>query len=574
MDNALWAGTLIDALAAGGLTRLIASPGSRSTPLTLAALRHPGVTVTMVLDERSAAFFALGLARRLNAPVAVVATSGSAPAHWLPAVIEAETSGVPLVALSADRPAELQGCGANQTIEQRDLFGGHIRAFHQLPEAEEGVSALRRLRWLAAHALEQSRWPTPGPVHLNVPLHEPLIGGTEVKPTPPLPPFEPPRLLPAEGALGRLAEALSGEWGIIVCGVGCAGDEEEDRFALAVTRLAEVLDWPILADPLSNLRFGPHDRARIITRYDTFLRNGRWAEQLIPNRVLRFGAQPVSKALAQWLEAGEAEQWVVDPHERRLDPLHRGVEWLRADPVALCDALADRLEEPAQAEWLGDYLAAEAKVEQVAGSCSVPEAALIEALRLALPDGAWLFSGNSLPIRDLDSFSGGDEKSIRILANRGASGIDGNLSTILGLAAGGEGEVVAPVVGVVGDLAFLHDLGGLLAAPGLDATIVVINNGGGAIFGHLPQAELPEFEPAWLTPHNIDLQRAAELHNLPFERVEPGELYPYLKQSLARPGVDLIEVVVDREASLAAHYAFWEGVTLNETSDVGRVGAA
>ena len=561
MDNAIWGGTLIDALAANGVTRLVASPGSRSTPLTLAALRHPDIEVHMVLDERSAAFFALGLARRprfgMAESVALVATSGSAPAHWLPAVIEAGMSRVPLILLSADRPDELQGCGANQTVDQRALFGSHVRAFHQLPHADTSEEGLRHLRWLTAHALEQSRWPSPGPVHLNVPLREPLVGEGAVETSPPLPPFAPPRLLPADESMERLAATLAGERGVIVC-----GDVPFDpAFPEALTRLAELLDWPILADPLANLRFGPHDRGRVIARYDAFLRNDQLYDQLMPTKVLRFGAQPVSQALARWLDQSGAAQWVVDPFEGRRDPLHRGVEWLRTDPVGFCDELAHWIETPTDAHWLEGFLTAEQQAEEKLEEISIPEVSVIEALRLALPDGALLFSGNSLPIRDLDAFSGGDDKTIQILANRGASGIDGNLSTILGLAAGGEGEVVPPVVGLVGDLAFLHDLNGLMAAPGLDATIVILNNGGGAIFGQLPQARLPEFEKGWLTPHNVDLQRAAELHNLPFDRVEPDELYPVLKQSLARPGVDLIEVIIDREASLAAHRAYWDTVS-------------
>ncbi|TSA42012.1 MAG: 2-succinyl-5-enolpyruvyl-6-hydroxy-3-cyclohexene-1-carboxylic-acid synthase, partial [Betaproteobacteria bacterium] len=269
--NLHWALTLIDGLAAAGVAHAVISPGSRSTPLALACELHPRIETHVVLDERSAAFFALGLAKAGNAPAAVIGTSGSAPANWLPAVIEANYGAVPLILLSADRPPELRECGANQTVDQVKLFGGHVRFAFDLGVAEQSPEALRHVAMRARQAVDQSRWPLPGPVHLNVPLREPLVPSGKMD-------FDfsgcaagvaYPTLIPPAAALAQLAEELSGAPGLIVCGAMAASP----GFAAAVAELAGRLGCPVLADPLSGLRFGEHDRCRILTRYDAFLRN-------------------------------------------------------------------------------------------------------------------------------------------------------------------------------------------------------------------------------------------------------------------------------------------------------------
>ncbi|WJW75973.1 2-succinyl-5-enolpyruvyl-6-hydroxy-3-cyclohexene-1-carboxylic-acid synthase [Thiohalobacter sp. IOR34] len=553
--NLRWAYALLDGLAAAGTGSLVISPGARSTPLTLAAIRHPGLETHLQIDERSAAFFALGLARAQGRPVALVATSGSAPAHWHPAVIEADRAGVPLLLLSADRPPEQQDCGANQTVDQLRLFGTAVRGFHQagVPATE----TLDQARALGVHAAHQAQWPLPGPVHVNLPFREPLVPGAGVRFDAPGPavPVARPQLRVPEEQLARVVERLSGHPGLIVCG---PGDFEAD-FAAAVTTLAAHLDCPLLADPLSGLRFGSHDRRRVLCHYDAFLRRDTFHRRHRPAWVLRFGAMPVSRALLDYLEGlAPGALILVEPHGRWPDPLHRVGEMVRASPAGFCRALAERLQASARTDWTGAFLAEEARAAGLAAELAKAddwfEAPLLARLLERLPGGAWLFSGNSLPIRDLDSFSGSGPRPLRLLANRGASGIDGNIATLLGLAA----AAPAPVTGLIGDLAFAHDHASLLGARNIDATLIVINNGGGGIFRQLPQAGLPEFAPYWLTPPGLEVAEVARCHRLPFWRVADAAAFEQaLGEAGETEGVRLIEAIVDPELSLDRRRAYW-----------------
>ncbi|HSO06709.1 MAG TPA: 2-succinyl-5-enolpyruvyl-6-hydroxy-3-cyclohexene-1-carboxylic-acid synthase [Pelomicrobium sp.] len=557
-DNLAWAGHLVDALAAAGVTRAVISPGSRSTPLALAWLRHPGARTWVQVDERAAAFFALGLARGSGAPVALLATSGSAPAHWLPAVIEASQSATPLVLISADRPAELQDCGANQTVDQVKLFGSHARAFHQTGEASRAPERLRQLRWLAARAADEARHPLPGPVHINVPLREPLLPAGEL---PALPHDATPAVrvshcppAPRPQAITELAHELAGNPGLIVCGPMAA----DATFAAAVTDLAAQLGTAVLADPLSNLRFGPHDRRRVLTRYDAFLRHGFVYEGTL-RWVLRFGAAPTSKPLLQLLERLDVAQTLVTGDGRWRDPVHRATRVLHADAAQTCHALSLAVDRRFEADLLPPLRAleqhAEAAAKALAGVEPLFEAQVIGALVERLPGGARVYAGNSMVIRDLDSFSGSGAQAIEMLGSRGASGIDGNVSTALGIAAAAD----RPFAALLGDLALFHDLNGLHAARDADALLVVLNNGGGGIFGYLPQSALPEFERGWLTPVGLDIGQAARLFGVEHRRaVTAAELTRALDELMPARGARLLEAVIDREASLAHHRVYWE----------------
>ena len=555
--NLRWAMALVDGLAAAGVGHAVISPGSRSTPLALACLRHPRLRTWIQVDERSAGFFALGLSKAERRPVVLICTSGSAPANWFPAVIEANHGLIPLILLTADRPPELRDCGANQTINQVRLFGGQVRASHELPPAETTAAALQNLGWLAARAVDQSRWPLPGPVHINVPLREPLV------PLGALPEYTVaampktvsyPAMLPPADEIARWATQLSGRPGLIVCGEG----EYQDGFPAALAQLAGQLACPVLADPLSNLRFGAHDRSRIFSRYDAFLRRTGFTETHRPEWVLRFGAMPVSRQLQNTLAAcAGATHFLVESHGRWPDPLHQTTRLLRADADAVCAALVAALPLPAPVAWLEDFAAEERRAAGLAQAVAKPiEAAVVETLLHHLAGGC-LFSGNSMAIRDLDNFAAGGEAPLRIVGNRGASGIDGNVSTALGLCA----ALGKPVVALLGDLAFYHDMNGLLAARGLNITFVVLNNGGGGIFSYLPQAGLEEFERAWLTPTQLDFSHAARMYGLEYRKVEcSGDFDAALAAALEHDGPDLIEVMVDREISVACHRGYWATV--------------
>jgi 2-succinyl-5-enolpyruvyl-6-hydroxy-3-cyclohexene-1-carboxylate synthase len=544
--NLRWAHALVDGLAAAGVRRAVISPGSRSTPLVLALDRHPHIATEVLLDERAAAFFALGQAKADGRPGVVVATSGSAPAHWYPALLEAGLSHTPLLLISADRPPELQDWGANQTLDQHGLFGSHVRAFHQagLPQADD--HALRRMRLFAVRAVQQSLWPDPGPVHLNLPFREPLVPDAPEAHWPDATGPEFPLHLPPpaliQSRVGELAQRLNGRPGLILCGPGPCHDD----FAHAVTTLARRLGCPLLADPLSGLRFGPWDRSHLLTRYDSWLR--RFTRDGLPplDWLLRFGAAPVSKPLLQYLEDSDSFQVLVTPFGDWPDPGQGSGALLRCDPTAFCRHLAEACDRTGPTETLQTLRTLEATAQPQPPSGAAddrPRAGpLIRSLLHALPAGATLFCGNSLPIRQLDACSGSADKPLHILGNRGASGIDGSAATLAGIAATTPG----PVIGLLGDLTLLHDLGGLAAARKLPLTLVVLNNGGGGIFQQLPQARLSGFERYWLTPQGLDLAAAAQLFGLGHRRVErQSQFLPALEYALGRTDPQLIEVLMD-----------------------------
>ncbi|WP_303907909.1 2-succinyl-5-enolpyruvyl-6-hydroxy-3-cyclohexene-1-carboxylic-acid synthase [Thiohalomonas denitrificans] len=547
--NLQWAWTLIDTFAAAGVREAVISPGSRSTPLVLACERHPAVRTWIQVDERCAGFFALGLARVERRPAILICTSGTAPAHWYPAVIEASESAVPLLLLSADRPPELHDCGANQTINQRRLFGVHVRDFHDLPPADSADPAIARQ--LATQAWSECTGLRAGPVHLNVPFREPLVPSSLQTPQPSAShlPVSRTRQKPRPEQISDLTHAMNGRRGLIVCG----WDSGEEGFAGAVSGLAEQLRCPLLADPLSGVRFGNHSRNAAISRYDAFLRNKGFVARHQPEWVLRFGAMPVSKALGNYLQGCEATDFVlIDVTGRRLDPLRRATALVTCDAVPLCEAVAAANPEPAQEGWLEGFI--EAEQRSALAAHKPPEARIVRELVDQLPPGSLLFSGNSTAIREIDSWSGTAAKPLRIIANRGVSGIDGNVSTLAGLAA----AHAQRSVGLIGDLALYHDMNGLLAARELDLILVVLNNGGGGIFGYLPQAGLAGFERNWLTPTGLDLEQVAQLYAVSYRRVDDAEEFaPALAAALEHHGPQLIEVMIDRAASLEAHRRYW-----------------
>lgn len=553
LTNLRWAYALVDGLAAAGLRQAVISPGSRSTPLVLACERHPLIETRVHLDERGAAFIALGQARRDTRPTAVIATSGSAPTHWYPAVVEAALSGLPLLLLSADRPPELHGWGANQTLDQQRLFGVHVRAFHPAGVPEDNPPALRQIRLLGSKAVEQSLWPAPGPVHINLPFREPLIPETPPTEWPreagtPFPlALAPPAPDPAQ--MDRLAGRMQGRPGIILCGPTV----RSSGWGAAVTKLAAKLNCPVLADPLSGLRFGPWPKDLLLTRYDTFLR--KQPMQPEPDWVLQLGATPVSKTLNRQLARIRPERLLLAPDGVWPDPEHLAVEIVRADPATACLALADRLQTGGMEPLTRRLLAAEHNTpEGVPRESDQPfEGHVIPELLAALPDASRLLCGNSMPVRQLDTWSGSGQKPLHIHCNRGASGIDGGIATLAGLA--GDGR---PTVGLLGDLALAHDLNSLGALKKRHVVLIVLNNGGGGIFGQLPQANLEQFHRYWLTPQDLNLALVARSFGLNHHLIDRQSRFaPALELALNRPATHLIEVRIDREYSLRRHQAYW-----------------
>lgn len=540
--QATFAATFVDELVRAGVADAVVAPGSRSTPLALALAADPRVRVSVVLDERSAGFFALGLGLATGVPAAVVTTSGTAAAELHAAVVEAHQAGVPLLACTADRPPELHHVGAPQTIEQAGLYPGATRWAADLG----AVDALPVAAWrsVAARAVAECRCGPggPGPVHLNLGFRDPLVG--EAGDVPPGRPGGRPwhDVLAAETTVEIPPEWVSGRRGLVVAGWGCDAE--------AVADWAERLGWPVLADPRSGLRGHPH----AVAAFDPLLRMPAFPASSVPEVVLRVGGPPASKVLGQWLgpagAGGGALHLVVDPHGRWPDPDRTTGVVLRAVP--LVDA------EPAPGGWLEGWLHAEATAQAaiddtLAGRPDLVEPGVARALSAALPAGARLVASSSMPVRDLEWF-GAPGDALPVLANRGANGIDGVVSTALGVAASG-----APTVALLGDLAFLHDAGGLLWCDrrGTDCTFVVVDNDGGAIFSFLPQAQALDaavFETLFGTPHGVDLAALAAVHRIPVARVDTAaDAVDAVHESLRAGGVRLVHVASDRAANVAAH---------------------
>ena len=565
---------IVEGLVAGGVTEAIVCPGSRSTPLALAAKAHPGLTVRVLLDERSAGYFTLGLARASRRPVAVIVTSGTAAANLLPSVVEASLARVPVVLLTADRPAELRDRGSPQTIDQSHLYGRYARWFAELPLLDGEDVTRRHVRSVVDRAIATARAEPAGPVHLNVPFREPLVpsgalapsvdGGSGASGT--MADVVPGRPRLADRDADRLADKLTAiERGLIV-----AGPQDDPDLSAAVTRLAAATGFPVAADPLSGARCGPHDRSFVLSHADHLVRPGPWIDAHRPDLVIRFGATPTSKPLNTLLADVRPDQVVVDGDRTWSEPTIIPTTFVQADATATADALADRLEAAVRGpaggwarDWCAADSAADAALEGWLASVT-EEGEPFEGLPFALlghllPDGALLMAGNSMPVRDMDAWLPSVPRAIRPLANRGANGIDGVVSTALGATAAG----VGPVALVVGDLSFLHDLNALVAARlhGLSATIVLIDNDGGGIFSFLPQAstDAPEvglpanYEELFGTPHGIDVGPIVHALGGEYRATVPGELREALADSLERPGVQVLALRTDRTRNVELH---------------------
>ncbi|HEX3241022.1 MAG TPA: 2-succinyl-5-enolpyruvyl-6-hydroxy-3-cyclohexene-1-carboxylic-acid synthase [Solirubrobacterales bacterium] len=562
--NTALASAFVEELERSGLRHAVVSPGSRSTPLAVALWRAPGVEVTVILDERSAGFFALGAAQASGEPVALLCTSGTAAANYHPAVCEADESALPLLVLSADRPPELRGIGAGQTIDQVKLFGESVRWFCEVGTHEADDDGLLHFRSVACRALAAARGETrPGPVHLNLPWREPLapvaVEGA-VSATDPLAlagrdgrPLTAVTRIDLEPSLFVLDE-VAGHIGDAIAGVIIAGRQLDPELREPLARLARAAGFPILAEPTSQLRCGPHERSHVVTTYDQLLRDERFARSVVPDLVLRFGEMPTSKPLRAWLADSGADQIVVDPYGGWNEPSRRAAAILRADPTELAAGWATRLEKEergAPTAWLQAERAARGALDaELSAEGEITEPALHLALGQAHRDGDLVYTASSMPIRDQEGFLASAATDVQFLSNRGANGIDGLISSGIG-AAHASGR---PTTIVTGDLGLLHDVGGLAALREVSTPvrIVVIDNDGGGIFHFLPQEEAlaaDEFEAILGTPRGVDVAKAAALFDLPHRRLESLAELP---EALGA-GTGLIEVRTDRRTNVASH---------------------
>jgi 2-succinyl-5-enolpyruvyl-6-hydroxy-3-cyclohexene-1-carboxylate synthase len=565
-----WA--LVDELAAAGARHACLSPGSRSTPLALALARHPGIELHIHLDERSGAFVAVGIAKASGKPAIVATTSGTATTELLPAVVEASQSRVPIVLLTADRPPRLRGTGANQTIVQPGIFGGYVRASLDLP-VPTAAGQENWWRQAAREAIEGMAEDPIGPVHLNCPFEEPLSPGSAVAPASPATPWpsrdrDEPRLGADEAE--RLADAVSGARGALVVG------------ALPTSLMAEtrswsrLLGWPVVAEPISNAR--RPDGALVAGQA---LIGSSWRAAHAPEIAIQLGATPTTRATQAFVASAErllvVDRWHLDPDPDRL-------AWWRlaVDPDALTAALAahpvaqrfaggsgialtgprspEEVEElwagridPAPDDWTAGWRAADETarraIDELMDGWGEPfEPRIARDVAAWVPDGGRLFVGNSTPVRDLD-LAMAPRDGLTVLANRGASGIDGLVSTAIGVALARPG----PNVALLGDLSLLHDAGALLwnGAGDVDLTLVVVNNRGGHVFSLLPQRALPEHRRLFVTPHAVDIAALCAAAGAGHEQVErASDLLPALDRAAGAGGLRVVEVVVDAELGL------------------------
>ena len=567
--NTALASAFAEELARGGLRLAVISPDSRSTPLAVALWRQPEIEVKVIVDERSAGFFALGAAQASGEPVALLCTSGTALVNYHPAVVEAGESAIPLVVLSADRPPELRGIGAGQTIDQIKPFGSSVRWFCEVGTHEADDSGLLHYRSTACRALATARGEArPGPVHLNLPWREPLA------PIPVDGAVTATDSLALDGRNGRpltavthidlepstfLLDEVAGHIGNAISGVIVAGRQFDPELREPLAHLARVSGFPILAEPTSQLRCGPHDRSHVVAAYDLLLRDEHFARSVVPDLILRFGALPTSKPLRAWIEASGADQIAVDPYGGWNEPSRRAAAILRADPTELAQGWAVRLEglegreKPLPERWLTAEAAAQAALDEALSeddSEKITEPALHRVLGAAHRDGDLVYTSSSMPIRDQEAFLAPGEADALFLANRGANGIDGLVSSGIG-AAQASGR---PTTILTGDLGFLHDIGGLAALRGVETPVrvVVIDNDGGGIFHFLPQEstlETGEFEALLGTPRGVDVAKAADLFDLPHRRLESLADLP----AALAAGTGLIEVKTDRKTNVEMH---------------------
>jgi 2-succinyl-5-enolpyruvyl-6-hydroxy-3-cyclohexene-1-carboxylate synthase len=565
-DTYLGLRAFVDELVRCGVREAVTSPGSRSTPLVLSLARDKRLRATSHVDERGAAFFALGIAKTTGVPAALACTSGTAAANYLPAVIEAHEARVPLLVLTADRPPELRDLGAGQTIDQVKLYGTAAKWFLEVDDHPVTPERLRWLRQLACRAFWTTVDGRPGPVHLNFSLREPLVLGE------PLPEDESGRAgrrpwVTRPKAAGQpsptLVESLRDEIQTRPRALIVAGRSERDPQLPA--SLAGFADWaamPLLADPLSGARRGP----AAIAHYDALLRDPEWAAEHEPDLVIRVGDLPTSKPLRRWLHGiDDALQITLDAENAWQDPAGAVATIIPTDPRLTLDAVAARFKLRPDRAWIDSWHRADrqasAAIARALEPSGLSEPRVAAELGSALPPQATVVVASSMPVRDVETFFPAREHPPRVLANRGANGIDGTVSTAFGCAAAADG----PVLLLIGDVALIHDLNGLLAAGrlGLKLTIVLLHNDGGGIFDFLPvSGEGEEYVQHVATPHGLDFAHAATLFGVGYEvATTVDDFRAALGRALGADGTSIVAVPTDRAANVKLHGAVWDEVT-------------
>jgi 2-succinyl-5-enolpyruvyl-6-hydroxy-3-cyclohexene-1-carboxylate synthase len=553
--NLLWTSVLVETLHRLGLETAVICPGSRSAPLTIAFARHPAIAAIPILDERSASFFALGMAKRSGKPVALVCTSGTAGANFYPAVIEARESRVPLLVLTGDRPPELRQCNAGQTIDQQKLFGDFPNGYSEVAVPGLDLKLLAYLRQTIVHAWERSLYPVAGVVHLNLPFREPLApvveeGARSIAEQIPQDFFDAVTKQERVEVGYEACQFVPGERTILVAGL--AQPDDPKAYCEAIAQISKTLQVPVLAEALSPLRNYAKLNPYLVSTYDWMLRDEKRAAKLAPDCVIRVGEMPTSKALRQWLEKTNPWQWVIDASDRNLDPLHGKTRHLRRSVTSFAQGLQDvNLRDLPPSDYLQQWCEAEDEtrrsLDESLESTRFPfEGKVAWLLSQCLPSDTPLIVANSTPVRDMEGFWQPGDLAIRPFCNRGANGIDGTLSTALGISHGHRSSVL-----LTGDLALLHDTNGFLIRNQFvgHLTIILINNNGGGIFERLPIAQFdPPFEEFFATPQGIDFSLLCKTYGVAYERIHDWDRFMMRLNPLPTTGIRVLEIRCDRKA--------------------------
>ncbi|MDH3425516.1 MAG: 2-succinyl-5-enolpyruvyl-6-hydroxy-3-cyclohexene-1-carboxylic-acid synthase [Acidimicrobiia bacterium] len=557
--NYAFVGPFVDALASLGLSHVAIAPGSRSSPLALTFASHPAIQDLVFHDERSAGFFALGLAKTINKPVAVVTTSGTAAAELLPAAVEAIQGQTPLLLLTADRPPELRSVGAPQAVDQVKLYGDAVKWFHEVGVPEATPEFVRTAPALAVRAWADTMDAPMGPVHLNFSFREPLVPVESAAPPAQSrqPSYHAAMLAPDEAAVSEVANVIAGRRTLIV-----VGPQNDPALAGPVAALGAAGGFPVMADGLSQLRAGSHDQSMVVATGHALTEVG-WLAANKPEAVIRIGALPTSKPVVRWLaDNADVPQVIIDRAGWR-DPDASAAIMLRSDPIMAATSLTKAITHQAPSGWAqswrrADDVAAAALDAAVRGFGFPTEPGVVLALGDSMPQDSTLWAASSMPVRDVDAFMARRPGALRVLANRGANGIDGFLSSGFGSAIGG-----GPTYLLAGDLSALHDIGALATAARLDidATVIVIHNDGGGIFEFLPQAEgdRETFERIFATPHGLDFVSVARAFGV--DAVETADR-DHLRRLIASPTGHprLVQVRTDRVGNVALHRAAADAV--------------
>ena len=552
--NTLWASVLVDTLEHLGVSLAVICPGSRSTPLAVAFARAVSISAVPVLDERSAAFFALGHAKRTGQPAALLCTSGTAAANFYPAVIEARESRVPLLILTADRPPELRDCHSGQTIDQLKLYGNYPNWQAEVAIPGADLALLAYLQQTITYAWERTISPTPGSVHLNLPFNDPLSPIDQpdtlalldvLKDFPaPAPPFFSRRSI----ASWSIPVAWQTTRGLIIAGV--AQPVDPCAYAQAIGEISQALGWPVLAEGLSPLRNYADLNPYLVSSYDLILRNTAVSQGLAPEVIIQIGDLPTSKELRQWLSQIRPRTWIIETSEQNVNALHLNASYQRMPVTEIAQYFQD-WKHAAISEYGQNWLMLDqhtrksidrsmAKID-VLCECKIPWI-----LSQSLPPATVVFIANSMPIRDMEFFWQLNNQQYRPLGNRGANGIDGTLSTALGVAHGTE----QPVILITGDLSLLHDTNGLLLRQQFQGslTILLINNNGGGIFTMLPIAQFdPPFTEFFSTPQNVDFSMLCMAYQISHQKITSWLEFQSQLSHTNKPGIRVWEIITNAQ---------------------------